>query len=485
MSSLATQGLSAAASLTSVMLPHEIAEALRSKYGVGISRIPLTESAVGLFNRPISPMCVQCLFCTRDYDLMGVMYGGRFIFVCPSCGERCIESDDDSGGYQGGAMRTALDPNPEDLLAGALRINKELDMPAGMFPNMAMPEHVRHDVMNALAVVATVKRADKTHEAASCRAALGLVSDSDDDGGNAGDPEAGSLHTVGLHDINYYAASFKAAMVKKQVYVEGTTRVSETMGSASLDAAVVIVGKRTQHAAVSLKCDLSDAMPPHQRIQWIDEKPYRFNSAGGDEVWARRGTKTVKCKENRVALLERWTGITAVYPQAYGGSASDERWQPVWAALFKAIDGSRCNVHAPDDSVLVLFAEHGSITTATWLTYLNFILPVVDNPRDALVLTTDWYAPHLAAEAVALTAERTLSPTNMIGGGCTAQAAVCDQTPHRVLAQTYTLWEITPVHELLRRRAVGRVSIPQGVRGNDGEGEDDLECDGRVRPGAF
>ena len=90
MSSLATQGLSAAASLTSVMLPHEIAEALRSKYDLGICRIPLTESAVGLFNRPISPMCVQCLFCTRDYDLMGVMYGGRFIFVCPSCGERCI-----------------------------------------------------------------------------------------------------------------------------------------------------------------------------------------------------------------------------------------------------------------------------------------------------------------------------------------------------------------------------------------------------------
>ena len=76
-------------------------------------------------------------------------------------------------------------------------------------------KQVRDEVMKALALVATVKRADKTHQAASCRSALGVLSDSDDDGGNAGDPEAGSLHTVGLHDINYYAASFKAAMVTK------------------------------------------------------------------------------------------------------------------------------------------------------------------------------------------------------------------------------------------------------------------------------
>ena len=169
----------------------------------------------------------------------------------------------------------------------------------------------------------------------------------------------------------------------------------------------------------------------------MDEKPYRFNAAGADKVWARKGSRSVKCKEKRVALLERWTGITAVFSRAYGDSQSEDRWQPKWAALFKAVDGSRCNVHPPDSSVKVLYAEHGSVTTETWLAYLDFILPAVDNPRDAVIPTTDWYAPHLAEEAHAFALERTLSPTLMLGGGITAEAAVCDKTPHRVLAQRY------------------------------------------------
>ena len=74
-------------------------------------------------------------------------------------------------------------------------------------------------------------------------------------------------------------------------------------------------------------------------------------------------------------------------------------WQPKWAALFKAVDGSRCKVQPPDESVQVLYVEHGSITTDAWLAYLHFILPVVDHPRDAVILTTDWYSPHLAVEA--------------------------------------------------------------------------------------
>ena len=69
----------------------------------------------------------------------------------------------------------------------------------------------------------------------------------------------------------------------------------------------------------------------------VDEKPYRFNSAGGDKVWARRGNRSVKCREKCNALLERWTGITASYSQRYGDSASPEKWQPKRAALFKAL----------------------------------------------------------------------------------------------------------------------------------------------------
>ena len=139
----------------------------------------------------------------------------------------------------------------------------------------------------------------------------------------------------------------------------------------------------------------------------MDEKPYRFNAAGGSKVWAIRGSRSVKCKEKRVVLLERWAGITAVYSQVYGDSAADDRWQPKWAALFKAVDGSRCGVNPPDESVHVLYADHGSVTTDTWLEYLDFILPWVDSPEDALIFVTDWYSPHLNPAAEALVYMRT------------------------------------------------------------------------------
>jgi len=169
----------------------------------------------------------------------------------------------------------------------------------------------------------------------------------------------------------------------------------------------------------------------------IDEKPYRFNAAGGDKVWSRRGQRSVKCKEKRVALLERWTGITAVFSQRYGESASDQKWQPKWAALFKAVDGTRCDVVSPHESVQVLFAPHGSVDTPTWKKYLEFALPVVDNPKEAVIMTTDWYAPHLAPECRELVVRRTLSPDLFLGGGTTGQGAVCDKTPHRILALNY------------------------------------------------
>ena len=52
----------------------------------------------------------------------------------------------------------------------------------------------------------------------------------------------------------------------------------------------------------------------------------------------------------------------------------------------------------------------------------------VANPEHAVVPVTDWYAPHLREDAVT-------SPLLFIGGGTTGVAAVCDERPHRFLAQ--------------------------------------------------
>ena len=155
----------------------------------------------------------------------------------------------------------------------------------------------------------------------------------------------------------------------------------------------------------------------------MDEKPYRFNSAGGDKVWARRGNRAIKCRERRNALLERWTGITASYSQRYGQSASSDRWQPKRAALFKAKTGDRCDVHAPDASVQVLFVERGSVTTLTWLKYLDYILPTVDQ---GLVLTTSRHeviAPRLGTDCQSdsLARGRRHSPT----GGVRQDTSPC------------------------------------------------------------
>ena len=85
----------------------------------------------------------------------------------------------------------------------------------------------------------------------------------------------------------------------------------------------------------------------------------------------------------------------------------------------------------------MLFAEKGSVTGDTWLDYLRHILPRVDDPENAIVPVTDWYAPHLSEEAMSLGLERALSPTLIIGGGATGEGAVCDKTPHRFMAARY------------------------------------------------
>ena len=170
----------------------------------------------------------------------------------------------------------------------------------------------------------------------------------------------------------------------------------------------------------------------------MDEKPYRFNACGGDKVWAIRGQKAVKCKELRAMLLSRWTGITVVFSRRHPAAClPDGKWQPRWTALFKAIDGSRCDITSPDSRCQVLFAPNGSVNSPTWIQYLGHILPRVANPEHAVVPVTDWYGPHLMEEAVDFAQERTTSPTLFIGGGTTGEAAVCDKTPHRFLAQRY------------------------------------------------
>ena len=126
----------------------------------------------------------------------------------------------------------------------------------------------------------------------------------------------------------------------------------------------------------------------------MEEKPYRFNGCGGDKVLAPRGQKRVRCKELRAKLLERWTGITAVFSRRHpSATLPSGGWQPKWTALFRGTDGSRANLVSPSERCQILWAKHGSVMGEAWLKYLRHILPRVDNPEHAIVPVTEWYAP--------------------------------------------------------------------------------------------
>ena len=83
----------------------------------------------------------------------------------------------------------------------------------------------------------------------------------------------------------------------------------------------------------------------------LDEKPFRFNATGRKKLLAVRGQKLVKCKELRAMLLERWTGITAVFSRRHPSAClPDGTFRPKWAALFKAKDGSRMKLTPRTDA---------------------------------------------------------------------------------------------------------------------------------------
>ena len=171
----------------------------------------------------------------------------------------------------------------------------------------------------------------------------------------------------------------------------------------------------------------------------------------------------MKTNELRQKLLERWTGITAVIPRRPPSLHIGDHgeWLMKWAALFKGKDGSRMHLQKPSELCQLLYAEHGSVTGDTWLEYLEHILPQVDNPAEAIVPVTDWYAPHFSPEAKDFAERKVLSPTLMIGGGCTDTVAVCDNKPHRHIAQRYKELE---QHARVQQLSLRPSKVPRTTR---------------------
>ncbi len=90
--------------------------------------------------------------------------------------------------------------------------------------------------------------------------------------------------------------------------------------------------------------------------------------------------------------------------------------------------------------------------TETFVDYMDFVLPDVEDPADTVVPITDWYAAHLAQEVRDLVVAKTQSPLVFLGGGTTEDGAACDQEPHHTLNQTYKRLEERDSMEALKRR---------------------------------
>ena len=123
--------------------------------------------------------------------------------------------------------------------------------------------------------------------------------------------EADSPDITGVYEIYDYGLTFKAAKKKKQLFVEGTTRVLETMCSACLEAAAALVEKNTALEADRPKSDHSakdigtKPEPKDNRIQWMSgSRAFQVTYEGSDGKIYRsiRGLKVAASDRSRKPL---------------------------------------------------------------------------------------------------------------------------------------------------------------------------------------
>ena len=170
---------------------------------------------------------------------------------------------------------------------------------------------VRDDITKAITAAAKKKVLDDTSKAAQCRSALDLDDTDSDAEVDGKEDEADSPDITGVQEIYYNGLSFKAAKKRKQIFVEGTTQVLETMCSACLDAAAALVEKNTALEVARPKADHSArdsgtmSEPKDKRIQWMSgSRAFQVTYQGSDGKTYRsiKGLKVNACDRSRKPL---------------------------------------------------------------------------------------------------------------------------------------------------------------------------------------
>ena len=203
------------------------------------------------------------------------------------------------------------------------------------------------------------------------------------------------------------------------------------------------------------------------RFLGVDEKPFWFNALQGCKVLGRRGAKEIRVNEAKGKSHERWSGFTACPSWDW---VNDPRplpdcWDrasgvPPRGALFKAESGDnlRQALHCKQSTHLE-FSPSGSYRVENIIRFYDWILPTVSHPRDAIVISHDWYACHKAIEVLELLVSKGHGTDELIGGGCTLYGQAADVGVHPDLARAYKDDEL---HASLKYRTHNPNKLPPG-----------------------
>lgn len=176
--------------------------------------------------------------------------------------------------------------------------------------------------------------------------------------------------------------------------------------------------------------------PSRIRFISVDEKPLYMCSMDGQKVLMRRGGKDCTAVERKAYTRQRLTGMTACPSWRLPSGEV-----PKYALLFKALSGdqilNQLVMPAGEDQFKVQFAPKGSYRTEQFCQYLDWLLPDVQSPIDAIVPIYDWASCHLSPFVSELLDHKGHYCELQIGGCITDEVQVPDVIIHKDLNQNW------------------------------------------------
>ena len=190
------------------------------------------------------------------------------------------------------------------------------------------------------------------------------------------------------------------------------------------------------------------------RVVSFDQKPFWFNSVGSEATLSLKGARGVQVVENMCATRERWTFMSTACSWPVTSP-------PAVACLFKASTGATIKqTLMTQNHVLIQTQEKGSYRVEDVLEFLDFWLPVAEQPEDSLLVMLDWFSAHLHEKLQQLVRKKG-HILDYHGGGTTPIEQVNDTHIHAALSREYKVIENA---DAFRQRSINPKKVPRRNR---------------------